>query len=71
MATKKRAPTKTVVPLERITESILWLRGQKVMLSYDLALLYGVEVRVLMQAIKRNAERFPEDFFSSLQNRKL
>jgi hypothetical protein len=66
MATKKQVPTKTVVPLERITESILWLRGQKVMLSHDLALLYGVEPRVLVQAVKRNAERFPDDFVFQL-----
>lgn len=66
MATKRHVPTKTVVALERITESILWLRGQKVMLSHDLALLYGVEVRVLVQAVKRNAERFPEDFVFQL-----
>ena len=62
MATKKQVPAKTVIPLERITESILWLRGQKVVLSHDLALLYGVEAKVLVQAVKRNAERFPDDF---------
>ncbi len=66
MATKKHVPAKTVVPRERITESILWLRGQKVMLSHDLALLYGVETKVLVQAVKRNAERFPDDFVFQL-----
>ncbi|HEY9198666.1 MAG TPA: ORF6N domain-containing protein [Gammaproteobacteria bacterium] len=66
MATKTPVPAKTVVPLERITESILWLRGQKVMLSHDLALLYGVEAKVLVQAVKRNAERFPDDFVFQL-----
>jgi len=39
-----------------------WLRGQKVMLSHDLAPLYGVKAKVLVQAVKRNAERFPDDF---------
>ena len=38
------------------------IRGQKVMLSAHLAKLYGVEVKALVQAVKRNAERFPEDF---------
>lgn len=66
MATRKLVTEKTVVPLERITESILWLRGQKVMLSHDLALLYGVEAKVLVQAVKRNAERFPDDFVFQL-----
>lgn len=62
MATKKQVPANTVVPLDRISALILWLRGQKVMLSHDLALLYGVETKVLVQAVKRNAERFPDDF---------
>ena len=44
MATKKPAAGSAAVTLERISESILWLREQKVMLSHDLALLYGVEV---------------------------
>lgn len=47
---------------ERIEQAILWVRGQKVMLSPDLAMLYGVEPRALMQAVKRNQQRFPADF---------
>lgn len=47
---------------------IVLLRGQRVMLSYDLAALYGVEPRTLMQAVKRNAERFPSDFLFQLNN---
>ena len=42
--------------------SILWIRGRRVMLAADLAKIYGVETRVLNQAVKRNRERFPEDF---------
>jgi hypothetical protein len=42
------------------------IRGQKVMLSQHLAELYGVETRVLMQAVKRNIDRFPEDFMFAL-----
>ena len=51
---------------ERIEKRILFLRGQKVMLSTDLAELYEVEPRVLIQAVKRNSERFPEDFMFQL-----
>jgi hypothetical protein len=45
-----------------ITRAILWLRGQKVLLDADLAALYGVETKVLLQAVRRNLERFPQDF---------
>jgi hypothetical protein len=54
------------VPVERIERSILLLRGRKVMLSPHLAELYDVEPRVLVQAAKRNIERFPEDFMFQL-----
>ncbi|MDX8391695.1 MAG: ORF6N domain-containing protein, partial [Mariprofundaceae bacterium] len=55
-----------LIPVERIQRSILLLRKQKVMLSMDLAKLYGVEHRVLMQAVKRNLDRFPSDFMFQL-----
>lgn len=71
MATKKPAAPAAAVNLERISESILWLRGQKVMLSHDLAVLYGVETKVLMQAVRRNAERFPEDFVFQLEKQEV
>ena len=51
---------KTIEPL------ILTLRGQKVILDADLAEAYGVETKVLNQAVKRNADRFPEDFMFRL-----
>ena len=53
--------------LPEIELSILTLRGQRVMLSSDLARLYGVEPRTLMQAVKRNSERFPADFIFQLE----
>ena len=56
----------TVIPLERIETRIFLLRRQKVMLSTDLAELYGVEPRALVQAVKRNIERFPGDFMFQL-----
>jgi hypothetical protein len=54
------------VSAERIEKSIFFVRGQKVMLSTHLADLYGVEARILIQAIKRNKERFPKDFMFQL-----
>ena len=62
----KKKSVKNAVPVERITQSILLIRGQKVMLSPDIASLYGVETRVLVQAVKRNIERFPGDFMFQL-----
>jgi len=52
--------------VERITKTILFLRGERVLLDEDLAVLYGVETRVLVQAVKRNLDRFPEDFMFQL-----
>ena len=52
--------------LELVRSKIYEIRGQKVMLDFDLAELYQVETRVLNQAVKRNAERFPYDFMFQL-----
>ncbi len=54
------------MPARRIEQAILVIRGHRVMLSTDLAVLYGVEPKVLIQAVKRNIERFPEDFMFQL-----
>jgi hypothetical protein len=54
-----------LVPHE-VSNRILLLRGQRVMLDADLAELYGVETRALNQAVKRNVDRFPEDFMFQL-----
>ena len=56
----------TLVPYEVIECRILLIRGHKVMLDADLAALYGVETRSLIQAVKRNLDRFPEDFMFQL-----
>ena len=61
----------TLLPLESITHRILLLREQKVLLDADLATLYGVETKVLLQAVKRNLERFPEDFMFKLTNQEF
>lgn len=58
--------THTVIPRETIEGRIYLLRGEKIMLSTDLAHLYQVAPRVLVQAVKRNADRFPEDFMFQL-----
>lgn len=52
--------------VEKIERRVLLIRGHRVMLSIDLADLYAVEPRVLMQAVKRNRERFPADFMFQL-----
>jgi hypothetical protein len=49
-----------MIPVERIDSAILEIRGQKVMLDYDLAAIYGVSTKALNQAVKRNRDRFPE-----------
>ena len=58
--------SRSLVRAERVERRILSLRGQKVMLSTDLAELYEVAPKVLMQAVKRNRERFPADFMFQL-----
>jgi hypothetical protein len=60
-----RQPT-LPVPLRRIEQAILQVRGQRVMLDADLAALYGAETKALVRAVKRNADRFPEDFMFQL-----
>jgi hypothetical protein len=55
-----------LIPPERIETKILLLRGQKVMLDRDLAVLYGVATKILKRAVRRNADRFPEDFMFGL-----
>ena len=52
--------------IEAIQNKIYEIRGQRVMLDFDLAEMYGVETRALNQAVKRNIERFPEDFMFQL-----
>lgn len=59
------------VPVEMIEGRILSLRGHRVMLDRDLAELYGVETRVLNQAVKRNMERFHDDFMFSLTREEI
>ena len=57
---------KSVIPSERIEQAILLFRREKVMLDADLAEMYGVPVYQLVQAVKRNLDRFPKDFMFQL-----
>lgn len=56
---------------DEITSQIFFLRGQRIMLDTDLAKIYGVETRVLNQAVKRNLHRFPEDFMFQLTDEEI
>ena len=60
-----------LIPAEIIENKIYLIRGEKVMLDRDLAELYGVKTFVLNQAVKRNIERFPEDFMFSLTRQEI
>jgi len=65
----KKDESKSIIPLERIERVIYVIRGYKVLLDEDLASLYGVETKVLNQAMLRNADRFPDDFAFRLNRR--
>ncbi len=58
-------PSKTI-STEIVSNKIFFIRGQKVMIDRDLAELYGVATKVLNQAVKRNIDRFPDDFMFQL-----
>jgi hypothetical protein len=59
-----------LTPSEKIEKAIYLIRGEKVMLDHDLALLYGVETKVLNRAVKRNLQRFPLDLHVSTDARR-
>lgn len=61
----------TIIPKERVEQKILVIRGHKVMLDSDLAELYGVEAKRLNEQVRRNLERFPEDFMFQLNNQEV
>ena len=57
---------KTIIPIGQIEQRILLIRGQRVMLDADLAVLYGTNTKWLNEQVKRNQGRFPEDFMFQL-----
>jgi hypothetical protein len=62
----KKEYLKNFIPVERITNKICHVRNQQILLDQDLAELYGVETKHLIQAVKRNKTRFPDDFMFQL-----
>ncbi len=60
-----------LVPMERIEAKILLMRGEKVMLDRDLAELYGVETKQLKRTVRRNIDRFPDDFMFELTKEEM
>ncbi len=60
-----------LIPQEAIQSKILFLREKRVMLDRDLAILYGVETRILNQAVRRNITRFPDDFMFQLTKEEM
>src|ERR1039458_2167645 len=61
-----KTQNQSIIPVNLIERRIYFLRGQKVILSTDIARLYGVEPKVLVQAVKRIKDRFPKDFMFQL-----
>ena len=61
----------SLLPDELIINKIILLRDQKVLVDRDLADLYGVETRVLNQAVKRNIKRFPDDFMFQMTREEM
>ena len=60
-----------IVPDARIEAKILYIRGKKVIIDRELAILYGVETKGLIRAVKRNIKRFPQDFMFTLNQEEL
>ncbi|MFZ1291177.1 MAG: ORF6N domain-containing protein [Melioribacteraceae bacterium] len=56
----------SIIPIEKILNNIFVIRDEKVILDTDLSILYNVETRILKQAVRRNIDRFPEDFMFEL-----
>ncbi len=63
--------SKIAIPGEAIIRMIYWIRNEKVILDSDLVLLFGVPVKVLKQSVRRNMDRFPEDFMFVLSKKEF
>ena len=66
-----KATKAMIIPDELLMNKIYLIRGQKVMLDRDLAELYGVETKRLKEAVRRNIDRFPEDFLFEMSSGEL
>jgi phage regulator Rha-like protein len=71
LSKKTGEKNRAIIPHEAVEQKIFLIRGQKVMLSVHLADLYDIKVRVLIQAVKRNIDRFPEDFMFQLSEKEF
>ena len=67
----KLTARQALIEYEIVVSKIAVVRGQRVMFAQDLAELYGVETKVLMQAVRRNIDRFPQDFLFQLTNQEF
>jgi hypothetical protein len=65
-ASRSASSSTAIIPIERVESTILVIRGEKVILDADLAVLYGVETKALTRVVRRNVERFPGDFMFRL-----
>jgi hypothetical protein len=63
--------TSYVIKEENIAQQIFVIRGEKVMFDFDLAQLYGIPTKALKQAVKRNLNRFPDDFMFELKEKEF
>jgi len=71
MAIKQKSKITSIIPDETITGKIYYIRGKKVMFDRDLAELYGVETKDLNRAVRRNSDRFPDDFMFQLDKKEF
>jgi hypothetical protein len=71
MPPRKQVKSTAEISHTAIANAVRTIRGQRVILDEDLAELYGVETRILVQAVKRNLERFPEDFMFRITQQEL
>jgi hypothetical protein len=62
---------KSILPSERIANKIILLRDEKVIIDFHLSELYEIETRVLKQAVRRNKDRFPDDFMFELTDNEI
>ena len=71
MSNKDSEKEISIIPIEVVSQKIFFIRGKKVMLDVDLAELYEIPVKVLLQAVKRNPKRFPDDFMFQLNKKEF
>src|SRR3990172_9879792 len=71
MTSHRKSVSKALIPGEKIAQQILVIHSQKVLLDMDLAELYGVETKALVRAVRRNQDRFPDDFMFQLTTQEV